>query len=125
MLTDIPDFICGPPAVVVPMLFFFLWSPGLFRGDIKVPRRSYVLLAVLTALSGLWFVGGWKLGLEYQGARYTHFVYTVNCVWVVSLWTMFIYSWNRTPSFGANLLLHWTMFAWLSWYAFPYLGELP
>jgi hypothetical protein len=125
ILTVIPGFICGPPAVILPTLLFFAWSPGLFRGDAKVPWRSYVLLAVLTALSGMWFVGGWKLGLQYQDARYTRLVCAVNCVWVASLWAMFIYNWRRAPSFRANLLLHWIMFAWLSWYAFPYLGELP
>jgi hypothetical protein len=125
ILTVIPGFICGPPAVILPTLLFFAWSPGLFRGDIRVPKRSYVLLAVLTALSGLWFIGGWNYGLKWQDARYTHLVCVLNCVWVVSLWAMFIYNWKQEPSFRANLLLHWTLFAWLSWYAFPYLGELP
>jgi hypothetical protein len=27
--------------------------------------------------------------------------------------------------FRFSLFLHWTLFAWLAWCAFPYMGELP
>src|SRR6266404_6571369 len=30
-------------AAAVPMLLFFLWNPALFRGEAKVPMRSYAL----------------------------------------------------------------------------------
>ena len=33
-------------AVMVPMLLFFAWNPQLFRGEARVPKRSYVLLLV-------------------------------------------------------------------------------
>jgi len=32
--------------VMVPMLLFFAWNPQLFRGEARVPQRSYVLLLV-------------------------------------------------------------------------------
>ncbi|SRR6266849_578052 len=65
-------------AIVVPMLFFFIWNPGLLQGDIKLPRRSYFLLAVATCLSFFWFAIGWKDGLHFQGSRYTYSVSVIN-----------------------------------------------
>ena len=52
----------GHAAPVGPMLLFFLWNPGLFRGEVKVPKRSSVLLVIATLLSVPWFVVGWKYG---------------------------------------------------------------
>jgi hypothetical protein len=63
--------------------------------------------------------------LEYQGARHTYVVCIVNAAWIAFLWLIFARYWKREPSFKINLLLHWVLFAWLAWYAFPYLGELP
>ncbi len=60
-----------------------------------------------------------------QGARYTHVVCAVNIAWIVVLWTMFVFVRNSKPTFRMNLLLHWTLFMWLAWYAFPFFGELP
>jgi hypothetical protein len=32
---------------------------------------------------------------------------------------------QRDITFRLVLALHWLLFSWLAWYAFPYLGELP
>jgi hypothetical protein len=31
----------------------------------------------------------------------------------------------KSKSFASNLIFHWLLFAWLGWFAFPYLGESP
>jgi hypothetical protein len=126
-LTIVPVFLLGSlrAAVFVPAILFFAWNPGLFRGSGTIPKRSYALLAIATALSACWFVGGWKYGLEYEGASYTRSVCFINILWLGSLWVQFLLKWKSAPSFTTNLLLHWFLFAWLAWYAFPYLGELP
>jgi hypothetical protein len=111
-------------AIAVPMLLFFAWNPGLFRGEAMMPKRSYVLLAVLTLLSVPWFGVGWKFGLAYQGGRYCYSVLMTNICWLAGLWLVFART-KRADSFAANLFFHWMLFAWLAWYAFPYLGELP
>ena|SRR2546426_4453677 len=110
-------------AVAVPMVLFLVWNPGLFYGDAKVPKRSYVLLIIATLLNVLWFVVGWKDGLAIQGAKYNYSVCAVNMVWAASLWVISAHSWKAEPSFKTNLLLHWMLFAWLAWYAFPFFGE--
>jgi hypothetical protein len=112
-------------AVFAPVALFFAWNQAMFRGEAKIPRRSWVLLVVATALTVIWFVGGWRYGLEYQGLRHTRFVCAVNVIWLALLWTLFLATRKGPASFKLNLLLHWILFAWLAWYAFPWLGELP
>jgi hypothetical protein len=112
-------------AVLVPTILFFLWHPGLIiRQQSNMPKRTAGLLGLLSILTIVDFVPEWKYGLQYQGTRHTIAVYTINVLWLAILWYAVIRAWRR-PSFWANLLSHWILFAWLGWYAFPYLGELP
>lgn len=111
-------------AVLVPALLFFAWNPGLFRGQTQIPKRSLALLMIATPLTVIWFVGSWKYGLQYQGRQYTHVICVTNAVWLAALWITLASRWHR-DSFAGNLLFHWLLLAWLGWYAFPYLGELP
>jgi hypothetical protein len=128
-LTVIPAFLLSvhlwKAAVAVPMLLFFVWHPGLFRGESDVPKRSYGLLVVAVLLSVADFVTSWKWGLQYQGSHHTYGVCAVNVGWVVFLTLAFARGRDKPSSFGFSLFLHWTLFAWLAWYAFPYMGELP
>ena len=111
--------------IALPTLFFFIWQTGLFDGQAKIPKRSYWLFAVAAVLSIMYFVSSWKWGLEYQGVNFTHSVCVINIVWVAFLGLTLAMNRRRAPSYGFNLFLHWVLFAWLAWYAFPYLGELP
>ena len=118
---------CLPPislhylAIGLPVLLFFLWRPGFFRGESMVPRRSYVLLAIVTVLSILYFISSWRLGLRYQGVGHTHAVLVVNVGWAAVLVWAFVRTRKTGASFRTSLFVHWMLFAW---YAFPYLGEL-
>jgi hypothetical protein len=119
-LTVLPAFLLGSfrfpsGAVLVPTVVFYSWIPGAFRGDGKIPRRSYALLVAATLLSVL----------EYQGLEYTRTVCIANLVWITCLWALFARNLKKEPNFTINLGLHFVLFAWLAWYAFPYLGELP
>jgi len=129
-LTVIPAFILMNAglhriAVVAPVIFFFLWNPNLVRGQVEIPKRTYFLFAGTVLLTFVWFIGDWKFGLQYQGARFTYSVCAINAVWIFFLGSFLIRARKRSPSFAQNLALHWLLFAWLAWYAFPYLGELP
>jgi hypothetical protein len=110
-------------AFALPTLLFFVWNPGLFRGDAEVPRRSYVLLIMAAVGNALWIAVGWKYGLIFQGARYNYSVSLINIAWVALLLVVFMRS-RKEPSFKRNLLCHWMLFLWLAWYAFPFFGEL-
>jgi hypothetical protein len=108
----------------MPVIFFFLWNPGLLRGEARTPKRSYVLLTATAFLSVIWFVFGWKLGLQYQGSTYTRAVCAINVAWIAILAASILFC-RKKNFFASNLIFHWLLFAWLGWFAFPYLGELP
>jgi hypothetical protein len=113
-----------PLAVLFPTTIFFLWCPKLFQGQEKIPTRSFIFLGVLTVLTAIWFISSWSYGLQYQGPAFTYGTCAVNIGWIILLWSVF--TWARgNGRFHANLLAHFLLFAWLGWYAFPYLGELP
>jgi hypothetical protein len=114
----------GNVAIVLPVLFFFFWNRQLFRGQGKVPRRSYVLLAILAVLTAIDLVVSWKDGLQYEGPQFTVVVCSVNIAWLAFLGLAFARTRKATTSFATSLFLHWMLFAWLGWYAFPWLGEL-
>ncbi len=130
ILTILPAFVLsewhlGSLAVLIPSILFFLWSPALLlRSAPNPPKRTIVLLGLLTVLTVADFVFEWRYGVRYRGTRHTILIYIVNAMWLASLWWTVVRS-QRKPSFQGNLLLHWLLFAWLAWYAFPYLGELP
>jgi hypothetical protein len=130
LLTIIPAFLLSSwqlpyLATGVPVLLFFLWRPAFFRGAPEIPRRSYVLLGIVIVLSIVYFISGWRFGLEYEGGKYTRAVLIVNVGWAAVLVFAFVRTWKKGAAFGTSLFVHWLLFAWLAWYAFPYLGELP
>jgi hypothetical protein len=126
-LTFLPALILSNDylAVAIPALCFFLWYPGLFRGNSKIPKRSVGLLICSILLSILYFVASWRWGLQYEGPYYTHTVCLLNAAWILILGAMFYWSRKKTPTFAYNLIVHGLFFVWLAWYAFPQLGELP
>jgi len=71
------------------------------------------------------FVAEWNWALQYHGPLYTRAVCAINIAWAVFLILAFARGLKKPPSFVYSLFLHWMLFAWLAWYAFPYLGELP
>lgn len=123
-LVLLPGFFVGPLAFFVPTVLFFIWNAGLFNGDPKTPKRTHVLFVIVTILSSLWFVAGWKDGVVVQGPLYNFSVLGINIAWIAILLFKFIRNWKSEPSFKANLLLHWLLFLWLAWYAFPFFGEV-
>lgn len=120
ILAKVHLFLLAP---FLPTALFFVWNPGLLKGQTSVPIRSVILLAVLTALTTVYFVSSWSYGLQFQGAKYTYGICAANIVWLLVLWAIFIVV-RRKASFNLNLLAHFLLFAWLGWFAFPWLGEL-
>ena len=108
---------------VVPAGAFLLWNLPLLKGASTIPFRSRVLLGICTCLTVFYFIFAWPDGAKYQGITYTVAICVVNLLWVGLLWIL-LRQGIRTPSFLGNILFHWMLFAWLSWYAFPWLGEL-
>jgi hypothetical protein len=78
-------------------------------------KRAYEILGVSDSASRI------SVKLAYRRLA-TCFV---TVAWIAFLGTLFTLYWKRESSFRLNLALHWLLLAWLAWYAFPYLGELP
>jgi hypothetical protein len=125
MLTALPALGFGPLAVLVPTALFFTWGADLFQGSKRVPRRSYWLLGTAIVLQIPLFLGDWQYALRSRGVAFIHSVCVINIVWGAVLAVAFALDRLAEPSYFRSLLLHWTLFAWLAWYAFPYLGEFP
>ncbi len=112
-------------AVVLPVILFFLWNAELIKGATEIPKRTFTLLIVSTALDVVWLAVASRDGMAMQGAKYTYLVCAVNISWIIVLWLLFLRGRKATPTFKVNLLFHWILFMWLAWYAFPFFGELP
>lgn len=111
-------------AVLLPGLLFMIWNPQLFRGEGRIPKRTWVLFAAVTILSLLYLSSSWNWGVKYQGLALTALLCSINVAWAGFLSIAFARTWGSATSFWKSLLLHWLLFAWLGWYAFPWLGEM-
>ena len=78
-----------------------------------MPKRTYTLFVIAAVLSVIWFIRGWKYGLQYEGPTFTHFICAVNIVWVVGLGVLLFLRQKVNPSFISNLAFHLLFFAWL------------
>ena len=113
----------GLVSAVFPALFL-IWSVPAFRKEPSVPPRSTVLLVLLAALSGAWFVLSWDYGLRYEGRRHTVGVLVISAFLLSLVGGLWLWA-RRVPSIRSSALFHTALFAWLAWGAFPWLGELP
>jgi hypothetical protein len=109
--------------LILPALVFFAWNPRLLSGQARTPRRTYILVVLGVAVGIANLVVSWSYGLRFQGFEYTLFAEAESAACVAVLGVLFFRNWRGEPSFGWNLALHWVFFAWLAWFAFPYLGE--
>lgn len=108
--------------LTIPLLFL-AWSFPLCRKQEQIPKRTLAAALTLISLSAFSLLFGWSYGIQYQGMMHTLSMYLYNfCFWAI---LFFLYRANaKHISFTTNFLFHWTMFAWLCWVAFPWLGEL-
>jgi len=111
--------------VGIPSAIFLLWSPQLLRGVAKIPARTFVLFVLCASLTIFYFVGSWNSGIQYQGTRFTYVMCVVNAMYTAVIGSLFFAFRKGRDPFGKSLTIHWLLFAWLAWCAFPHLGELP
>jgi hypothetical protein len=107
---------------LVPLALFCAFLPSLFRGSGRVPARMFALSLLVTVLNIAWYLWHWHTSDIYQGPYYVAVTILVNILCAVCL--CFAAWRGRTrDAFGLSLAVHWGVFAWLSSYALPYLGE--
>jgi hypothetical protein len=126
MLLVAPIFFGFPFALVVGSFvgLFWIWRPGLFVGEPRLPTRTIVLAVIAALLSALAFVTGWQYAVQYQGYRYAVICLIANGLLQVAC-AICLWRARKSPSFGTSLAAHTVLFAWLGSYALPYMGETP
>jgi len=111
----------GPLPIVI---FALAWCWKVDFSERRIPARSRWLLVALVLLSVWWTGYGVEYSFGYHGPRYTWKVMAINAVCWLVLIGMLVWQ-VRKPSSWMNYLLHLLLFVWLTWYAFPWFGELP
>jgi hypothetical protein len=132
LLVLLPLFLFGCPSPVafvvacaaVPLMYL-AWCAALLRdGSPKVPTRSFVLFFAAAGISAFMHIVGSPYAAQYQGWAYLKGVWIISTLWWVGLTGLALLA-ERNPSFAKNFTFHAALFAWLAWYAIPYMGELP
>jgi hypothetical protein len=87
------------------------------------PRRILLILATIAALmaAGLLSISA---SLQFQGLEYMIAVALANGLALYICWRLAIDA-RRKVSFETTLFAHASVALWLTWLAFPRLGELP
>jgi len=126
LLLVIPLFAWTPVLfiVLIPAVFFWIWSSYLFYGVSKLPRRTKILGYIIAVLSVFYFASSWRYGVRYQGLLFTIVSAAISAACVI-LFIVTVRRNERNESFASNLLATWLLFVWVFTYAFPYLGETP
>jgi lysylphosphatidylglycerol synthetase-like protein (DUF2156 family) len=104
-------------------IIFSVWCFPLLGGQRKVPLKSKILALIILGLSVLLFVKGWHYGVMYQGIFHTAVMCSYNVVFSVALFILERRN-HAKPTFKTNMIFHALLFTWLTWAAFPWLGEL-
>jgi hypothetical protein len=126
ILLVIPLMIWTPVffVILIPAVFFWLWSSYLFQGLPNLPKRTKILGYIIAALSLFYFASSWSYGVRYQGLLFT-IVCAATSVAFVVIFIVVVRRNEKNSSFASNLLATWLLFVWVFTYAFPYLGETP
>jgi hypothetical protein len=112
----------GAFVFVLPFIYLvtlaYLWDRHWFA------QVSLAASLVVAGLSVAWFVTTWESGGSYQGVGHTVAVAALNAVVIVAAVALASVGWHR-QSRQMQVSAYFTVFAVLSWCAFPFLGEPP
>lgn len=142
-LASAPVFIIGEPTLLSPfpmhvlLLLFVAGSgatlvlPVLFALQFLIlyNRPNFlmiqlIVLAILWVLTPIYFGGSWKYGLRWMGEVHTASVFAIHFVGLSVLSGMAWAGFRRNLA-AFNNLLNIFLFSFLTWGAFPILGEMP
>jgi hypothetical protein len=127
LLVVVPFFfeVPGFAVPIIPALAFAVCHISHWR---RKPRARLaigltILLWIVTPLNLVSLVAGWSYGIQYQGFAHTLFVVIVNATFAVVVWTMW---WLATKPMNHRMQIAFgfMLFAWLSSFAFPWMGEI-
>lgn len=123
----IPWFL-GVPSPFVPMIPAAAFAVCHVRHWRRKPRAKpalglSILLWIVSVLVPLHLLVGWSYGVQYQGFTYCVVVAMVNAAFAGIAWI----AWTLARSSGnyrMQIAFGFSLFAWLTSFAFPWMGEI-
>ena len=108
---------------IFPIIHVFSW--WLISKQVNISGLLQFLgIGVLFALDAFYLYSAQYYGNTYQGRAHTNIVTIVNIGAFLILLPLSLFSWKR-GSYQLTRLTNFCLLFFLSYYAFPYLGELP
>jgi hypothetical protein len=111
------------PSVVMGGLFY-VSSRRALRVTPSFSWLAALLLSISIIASLATFIGGWNYGVQYQGRRFVLICAWISAIFAAALCVIFALCWRKHTNLG-SLAFYFLFYAWLSTYAFPYMGEGP
>lgn len=88
-----------------------------------MPIGSLVVFAVIAILSLAWAILGWEETTRHQGLARANVLVALALAPPICISLVTIALWHSLTVLR-SIALHWAMFAWFSWSAFPWYGEM-
>lgn len=119
---DLPDVLFFLACVFPITVGYLLWAFAFVRPTFKISTISRVLASLIILLSLTFNASAYSYGLKYQGELHTRAVLVINAVFVFVLIAI-LWKNSKEPTLYNSAGFSVVLFTWLSWIAFPYLGE--
>jgi hypothetical protein len=123
LLYDVGTTVGSAVYPVFVAVTFWLWCRPLRRAGSRYPRRTVALAVTAVALSAAYYAYAWRYGLRYQGPELMTAYLTTSAI-ILLLLTLAWRRYRSSEAWWPSLALHWTLFAWICVWAFPWLGEM-
>lgn len=120
---SLPGFLLAILASLPNALLFLLSTRATANGKLKIGRLFTGISCLTIFLSIVFLIFSFDNGFQYQGLQHTLFMYLYNSIFISGIIATYVIN-QRRPSANNSLLFKVLFFCWLSWCAFPWLGEL-
>jgi ABC-type Fe3+ transport system permease subunit len=104
-------------------IIYILFTSFASRSN-KFTKNVLILVLVLALLDSIYFYTAWDYGVTWQGQRHTVMIAIINLFVFILVTALSVWAQRNRNKNGAHFS-SLCLFLFLSWGAFPYLGEYP
>ncbi|MBM4112811.1 MAG: hypothetical protein FJ253_05465 [Phycisphaerae bacterium] len=108
---------------LVPTVLFVLTTPHLWWQSPRIPLAITIAACVFAALDLLFVFAGITTALEYQSDAFVVTMILMSIAFTLGTIVLWFVA-RRRPSALMSVLFHWFVAVWLTWYGFPWMGEM-
>jgi hypothetical protein len=122
LLLAIPVLLFGPLSLILPGVAYYFWALTLLRRLPVSPLATEIPALAIALLSLAGFVSSWRDGVQYEGYDFARGTALASGAFAVltGILAMIGRRWRSLAIYG---VLRFVLVAWVSTYAFPWLGE--